>query len=124
MSRWHATVSVLRADRPSRTVVREDIVRCMTMRERSVCKQKNLVRWLHFSAALVLVSTAVATARLDGQGPGPATRQGATRVDYRRDVQPILNATCVGCHNGPTAPAELQLATPEGLLRGGTSGQA
>ena len=94
------------------------------MRERPVGKPKNLVWWLHLGAALVLASTAIGGSRLDGQASAPATQQAVARVDYRRDVQPIVNANCVSCHNGPTAPAELQLATPDGLLRGGTSGRA
>ena len=44
-------------------------------------------------------------------------------VDFRADIQPILTANCIGCHQGNTAPAELHLDTPEGLLRGGTSGK-
>ncbi len=48
----------------------------------------------------------------------------ANTVDYRRDIQPILSKSCVQCHAGNAAPAELKLDTPEGLLRGGTSGAA
>src|SRR5438105_12001565 len=44
-------------------------------------------------------------------------------VEFRKDIQPILAGKCVGCHQGATAPAELHLDTPEGLLRGATSGK-
>jgi mono/diheme cytochrome c family protein len=44
------------------------------------------------------------------------------KIDYGRNIQPILDANCVSCHRGAAAPAELQLDSPEGLLQGGTSG--
>jgi len=47
----------------------------------------------------------------------------AQQVDFRKDIQPILAANCVQCHQGNAAPAELRLDTPEGLLKGGTSGK-
>src|SRR4029079_12871603 len=52
-----------------------------------------------------------------------SSQTGATAVDFRKDIQPILASSCVGCHRGNTAPADLHLDTPEGLLRGGTSGK-
>src|SRR5262245_30355617 len=45
-----------------------------------------------------------------------------SQVDFYRDIQPILTSNCVGCHRGNAAPAELHLDSPEGLIRGGTSG--
>ena len=45
-------------------------------------------------------------------------------MDFRKDIQPILAQNCVGCHQGNAAPAELRLDTPEGFLKGGTSGEA
>ncbi len=51
-------------------------------------------------------------------------RAQSVAVDYRKDVQPIFQKNCVGCHQGNAAPAELHLDSPEGVLRGGTSGKA
>src|SRR5262249_53501975 len=45
-------------------------------------------------------------------------------VEERRGIQPILIANCAKCHQGNAAPAELRLDSPEGLLKGGTSGKA
>lgn len=57
----------------------------------------------------------------------PAVQEAAQLVmgaiDYRKDVQPVFQKNCVGCHQGNTAPAELHLDSPEGVLRGGTSGK-
>ncbi len=44
-------------------------------------------------------------------------------VDFVRDVQPILAASCVRCH-GDQPQANLRLDTRDGLLKGGVSGPA
>ena len=38
------------------------------------------------------------------------------------DVAPILNARCVICHNGPSAPNGLRLGSHEALMAGGKNG--
>ncbi len=45
-------------------------------------------------------------------------------VDYDRDVRPILEAHCVGCHTGTVAGAEFRLDSREAMLAGGASGPA
>ncbi|MBA3441580.1 MAG: hypothetical protein H0T92_17105, partial [Pyrinomonadaceae bacterium] len=47
---------------------------------------------------------------------------GAKKVDYKRDIQPILTASCYACHVGEKAQAELRLDTKAGALKGGVSG--
>jgi cytochrome c553 len=42
--------------------------------------------------------------------------------DFARDIQPILAASCVSCHDEATADADLRLDTRAGLLQGGESG--
>jgi len=44
-------------------------------------------------------------------------------VDFYSDIRPILSTNCVACHQGKSAPAQLHLDSPEGLLQGGTSGK-
>ena len=68
--------------------------------------------WCVLTLALLLILPGL---ELSSQTPSKA-------VDFRADIQPILTANCIGCHQGSTAPAELHLDTPEGLLHGGTSG--
>jgi len=69
---------------------------------------------LRYCSLLALLLT-VAT-RTPSQQP-PAS------VDFRKDVQPILTQNCKLCHAGTSAPAGLELDTPEGVMAGGTSGK-
>lgn len=48
----------------------------------------------------------------------------AEEVDYARDVKPILQARCYGCHGGLKQKAGLRLDTGALLLKGGESGPA
>ena len=45
-------------------------------------------------------------------------------VNYYRDIEPILNASCVSCHQASMAAGGLRLDAPENLLQGGASGKA
>ena len=45
-------------------------------------------------------------------------------VNYFRDIEPILNASCVSCHQASMAAGGLRLDAPENLLQGGASGPA
>jgi mono/diheme cytochrome c family protein len=74
-------------------------------------------RTLRSIAAAVIAVTfgAVASAR----GPAPAS---SPDVDFVREVQPILAASCVRCHAAGLAQGKLRLDTREGLLQGGGSG--
>ena len=50
--------------------------------------------------------------------------QAAERVDYVKDVVPILRAHCVGCHAVDDAEGGLVMEAHAGLMRGGVSGLA
>lgn len=56
----------------------------------------------------------------------PVTRAEDKKVDFVKDVQPILAATCVKCHGadpkGKKPKGKLDLTTKEGTMKGGTSG--
>lgn len=45
-------------------------------------------------------------------------------VSFQSDIQPILQANCVGCHGGPSGFGGLDLSSLTGLLAGGNSGPA
>jgi hypothetical protein len=45
-------------------------------------------------------------------------------VNYYRDIEPILNSTCVSCHQAAMAAGGLRLDAPESVLQGGASGKA
>ncbi|HZU25752.1 MAG TPA: c-type cytochrome domain-containing protein, partial [Bryobacteraceae bacterium] len=42
---------------------------------------------------------------------------GAQSVDFAKQIQPVLNASCVPCHHGDKAPAGLQLDSPAAIAR-------
>ena len=72
------------------------------------------------SAAVLAVATAEAqysSAVLQG-------KPGVAKVDYERQVRPILSARCFGCHGPRQQTAGLRLDSREALLRCGDSGPA
>jgi cytochrome c553 len=69
---------------------------------------------------MVVAAIGMAPARARGPAAAPA----GTRVDFVRDVQPILAASCVRCHDAATADGDLRLETRQGLLTGGATGPA
>lgn len=50
--------------------------------------------------------------------------QRADSVDFQKEILPILKNNCLACHNQTKAKAELNLETPQTILRGGESGPA
>lgn len=48
----------------------------------------------------------------------------APKVDFAREVQPILHSRCSSCHSGPKPQANLSVLTRTALLTGGISGPA
>jgi WD40 repeat protein len=50
--------------------------------------------------------------------------QRADSVDFQREILPILKNNCLACHNQTKAKAELNLETPQTILKGGESGPA
>ena len=52
----------------------------------------------------------------------PVTHPGT--VDFEKEVLPILNRSCLACHNRTKSKAHLVLETPAEILKGGSSGPA
>src|SRR5882724_2007057 len=48
----------------------------------------------------------------------------APKVDFARDVQPILHSRCASCHSGEKPQAGFSVLTRTALLSGGVSGPA
>lgn len=57
-----------------------------------------------------------------GPSPAPRAADPAPRVDFRRDVQPILKAHCHACHGETMQESELRLDDKTAALAGGVSG--
>ncbi len=60
---------------------------------------------------------------VSGLGLCPATAAEG-KIDFARDVEPLLARTCVTCHSETLPQAGLALTTRAGALRGGASGPA
>lgn len=46
----------------------------------------------------------------------------AEELEYYRDVYPFLKDNCISCHNKTTTKADLNMETPELMMKGGESG--
>ena len=63
--------------------------------------------------ALILALTAVAAGRAAA----------ADEPDFKKDIAPILEASCVKCHNEKKAKGKLNMATKAGFEKGGEDGK-
>lgn len=62
--------------------------------------------------SIILALTAVAAGRAAAQAP-----------DFAKDIAPILEASCVKCHNDKKAKGKLNMATKAGFEKGGEDGK-
>ncbi|MCX6951910.1 MAG: ankyrin repeat domain-containing protein [Verrucomicrobia bacterium] len=51
------------------------------------------------------------------------TQTTTAAVDFTRDIQPIFERSCVGCHNPEKSRGRFALVSREALLKGGASGE-
>jgi mono/diheme cytochrome c family protein len=75
----------------------------------------------------ILLLGLIGIASVYAQAPGqkaPPKKAKADAVNYYRDIEPVLNASCVSCHQASMAAGGLRLDAPESLLQGGASGKA
>jgi WD40 repeat protein len=82
----------------------------------------------HCLAAVLLTATAgLAAAAAPPEKPTPIAVTIPARkepVSYAKEVADILDAKCVGCHNGALAESKLNLEDVAGMLKGGKRGPA
>ena len=74
----------------------------------------------HLFAILTILSTQVAIARgveAEKKLPPPAAS-----VDFHKDIRPLLEQACVGCHGAEKQKGQFRLDTLDWLLKGGDSG--
>lgn len=50
------------------------------------------------------------------------TSASAEELEFYRDVYPFLKGNCISCHNKTTTKADLNMETPEFMIKGGESG--
>src|SRR3954452_20686001 len=76
-------------------------------------------------AAVILAVTVTATFAADPPTPiAVAVPDRKVAVSYAREVADILDARCVGCHNGALSESKLNLEDVAGMLKGGKHGPA
>jgi hypothetical protein len=74
------------------------------------------------AAALVAKFNALPPLRTTAPAGGTAAGAPAT-LTYARDIRPILERSCLGCHDGQRPKGDFNLAARESLLKGGQSGE-
>src|SRR4051794_24327461 len=57
------------------------------------------------------------------QPPPVRTPQGERKVDFARQIKPLLERSCAGCHGGEKPRGLFRVDGREALLRGGASGE-
>ena len=72
------------------------------------------------SVLLGALLTAAIGTFLRAQAPAPAT----PAVTFNKDIQPLLERTCLACHGDAAQLSKLDLRTRESALRGGAHGPA
>ncbi len=70
----------------------------------------------------VLVAAALTGGSLLATAPSPATTK-APAVDFAKEVWPVLEKSCLQCHDRGTAFSNLRLDSPEGIMKGGDLGK-
>ncbi|MGO9115927.1 MAG: DUF1549 domain-containing protein [Thermoguttaceae bacterium] len=72
----------------------------------------------------VLAATfTAATVAFNSHGAAPIAEQGKVggKISYSKQVQPLLQSNCYGCHQPAKASGDYQMTSRQGLLRGGES---
>jgi mono/diheme cytochrome c family protein len=70
--------------------------------------------------ALGMVTSALAAEKPGGPLPPASDRKGAT---FAKDILPIFQKSCVGCHGPEKSKGKIRLDSMEGALKGGDHGK-
>src|SRR3954470_3969642 len=76
------------------------------------------------SAVLILFICPMADAKLSPEQRAKLPLPSASPIQFARDIQPILQNSCVKCHGRGKAKGGFQIDTRETFLKGGESGAA
>jgi len=84
-------------------------------------KIRVLLSWSGLLTFLALMSGAAISARISLSNTSLA--QSHDTVDFRRDILPIFQSSCITCHGPLKSEANLRLDSDEAVIRGGNSGK-
>src|SRR5262249_11546311 len=56
--------------------------------------------------------------------PVPMPQREERKIDFARQIKPLLERSCVGCHGGEKPRGHFRVSSRDDLLRGGASGTA
>src|ERR1700730_7815202 len=87
---------------------------------RMTCLRIDIVKDSGMALTAFAVAAACVTARADDSKPAPAP---AAKVSYFRDVRPVLQERCEGCHQPAKRSGEYMMAPFAALVKGGESGE-
>lgn len=76
------------------------------------------------SAQQLIASTASKASDPVNPAPHPKPEANSAAIDFDRDIRPILERSCTGCHSGEKAKGSFHLSTRDTALKGGQSGEA
>ena len=72
---------------------------------------------------LILASERAGRPAASTPAANPARASTRAKVDYERDIAPILSASCIACHGAEQPQAQLRLDSLAAALQGGASGK-
>jgi WD40 repeat protein/mono/diheme cytochrome c family protein len=78
--------------------------------------------WHHYVVATIF--TLCASQPLRSEDAKATEKEAATKISYYRDIRPIFQANCHGCHQPAKQAGEYVMTDPARLLKGGESGEA
>jgi mono/diheme cytochrome c family protein len=70
------------------------------------------------------VGAAPSRPAVERKRPPARTPRGDRKVDFARQIKPILERSCVGCHGGEKPRGLFRVDGRDAILRGGASGEA
>src|SRR5262245_11943154 len=79
-----------------------------------------MIQRLKYAVCLALFSFSIAALYFNRESVQAVS--GRAPVDFRRDIQPILEAACNRCHGAKRAAGQLRLDVKKLALKGGLSG--
>lgn len=81
-----------------------------------------VVPYFSSAQAVNLLKNTAFNSRQETQPVKPSANSFTDKVDFKKDVEPILRASCYACHGPNKQAAELRLDSAASIMKGGISG--